>query len=116
MASASDGQPSSRTFLTTFDDIDLLDALCAVLAPDGVVLLESTCHTFRTALDDYWHRSLRNTGFADELAIPESERTPVARRVVVIETARRASFGTRLCSALHRLGLQERSSGGGTWT
>lgn len=94
------------TLLSTFD-VDLLAVLTAPLGYVGVQQLESTCTAMRQNLAPFWAQELHRTGFQSELHIPNAERTPVARRVVILENRRRETFGSRLVAALSRLGLDE---------
>ena len=103
-AKEGDEEPE-QTFQDLFSNGDLLDSLCAALGPGGVAVVESTCKAFRTALDPYWQNALEKSGFATELHIPDAHLKTVQRRVVVLETRRRATFPERLIIALKRLGL-----------
>ena len=109
-AASPDGPPEEEltASILTRLDADVLEQLCAALGPRGVVGLESTCVSMRLALEPYWRAALIRSGFADQLRIEEGERTAVARRVVVLETRRRETFGPRLYAALARLGLDGR--------
>ena len=90
--------------ILTLATCDLVNVLSDSLSYRAIMQLESTCTAFRSAITPSWLPWLRSLGYADELEIPARGST-VARRVVVLESERRASFPHRLRSALVRLGL-----------
>ena len=94
------------SLLVVVVNVDLFTILCESLPYRAIMYLESTCSTFRSAIVPLWLSWLRSLGFADELEIPDRETVPsLARRIVVLESERRASFPRRLRSALVKLGL-----------
>jgi hypothetical protein len=123
------------TFVGAFS-LDLVQRLClksAFLAPTDVVALEGTCRAMRDRMSELqlWRRWVKMAGWSDQLRIePHGEEgrmreaadsstapsTATLRRLVLLETARRESFPSRLRDALARLGLPMpgTSAGGGT--
>ena len=105
MADESDDDAAARTLLSTFGSTDFASLLCEALDCRGIVALESSCSALRCAIEPLWAVWLHATGFAEELEVPDAALPSAARRVVCLETERRATFPRRLRAALQRLGL-----------
>lgn len=84
----------------------LCSYICCLVGPFGLCTLEVCCSTTQASATCAWRELLTSLGYGSELSVEVDVCEAGAKRVVLREAARRASFPRRLRLALERLGLK----------